>query len=147
MKNYCNICIYIYIYINFCEWWVLEVSIPSIGHSNVQQTTLCFSQFFLLTILDLRLWYIFSQGLFHLPSMMFSVPVMIAVYCSSIEALEAGNRELLFLYNKKENLFQKAGKYRNVERGCVGTTEQGRHCDSSASCTCRCEGWDLSTAQ
>lgn len=66
--------------------------------------------------------------------MMFSVPTVIAVYCSSSEALVAGNWELLFLYNKKQNLLQEAGKYKNTERGCVGTTEQGTHC----SCT-----WDV----
>lgn len=77
----------------------------------------------------------FSQPLFHSPSTMFSVPVMIAVCCSSTEALVAGNQELLFLCKKKENLLQKAGKYKNTERGPVGTTEQGRYCNGTACCT------------
>lgn len=33
----------------------------------------------------------FSQPLFYFPSMMFSVPMMIAVCCSSTEGLVAGN--------------------------------------------------------
>lgn len=58
----------------------------------------------------------FSQPLFHSPSTMFSVPVMIAVCCSSTEALVAGNQELLFLCKKKRTSSRKLANTR-TQRG------------------------------
>lgn len=77
--------------------------------------------FFLLTF---RLKDIFSQPLFHLPSVMISVTIMTVTYCSSTEAPVIGNQELLFPYNKKTIISSR--KLANTRMGTGGHNRAGK---------------------